>query len=37
MSKNGEKRKNVDKNFNNVKKHDEYNIHDFVISYDSYP
>jgi hypothetical protein len=37
MSKNGEKRKNVDKNFNNVKKHDEYNIHDFVISYDSKP
>ena len=39
MSKDGEKniykRKNLDKNFNNVKKHDEYSIHDFVLSYDS--
>ena len=35
MSKDGEKRKKVDKNFNNVKKYDEYNIHDFVLSYDT--
>ena len=39
MSKDGEKninkRKNLDKNFNNVKKYDEYSIHDFILSYDS--
>ena len=39
MSNDGEKnkknRKNIDKNFNNVKNHEDYNIHDFVLSYDS--
>lgn len=39
MSKDGQKninkKKNLDKNFNNVKNHDDYNIHDYIISYDS--
>ena len=39
MSKDGEinrnKKKNLDKNFNNVKSHNDYTIHDFVLSYDS--
>ena len=39
MSKDGEKninkRKNIDKNLNNLKAHEDYNIHDFVLSYDS--
>ena len=39
MSKDGEKniykKKNIDKNFNNLKSHDSYNIHDFILSYDS--
>ena len=39
MSKDGEKninkRKNIDKNVNNLKAHEDYNIHDFVLSYDS--
>ena len=37
MSKDGEKnkKKNLDKNFNNLKNHDSYNIHDFILSYDS--
>ena len=39
MSKDGEfnrnKKKNLDKNFNNVKNHNDYTIHDFVLSYDS--
>ena len=39
MSKEGgnsiEKRKNLDKNFNNVKAHDDFTIHDYVLSYDS--
>ena len=39
MSKDGEKnikkRKNIDKNLNNVKSYDDYKIHDFVLSYDS--
>ena len=33
--KNMQKRKTVDKNLNNLKNHDDYNIHDFVLSYDS--
>ena len=38
MSKTGDKNiKKIDKNLNNVKKHDDYNIHDFVLSYDSNP
>ena len=39
MSKDGEKninkKKNLDKNYNNLKSHDDYNIHDFILSYDS--
>ena len=39
MSKDGQnniyKRKNLDKNFNNVKVYDDYKIHDFILSYDS--
>ena len=39
MSKEGEnninKKKNLNKNFANVKNYDDYNIHDFVLSYDS--
>ena len=33
--KNINKRKNLDKNFNNVKVYDDYSIHDFILSYDS--
>jgi hypothetical protein len=39
MSKDGEfnrnKKKNINKNFNNVKSYDDYTIHDFVLSYDT--
>jgi hypothetical protein len=39
MSKDGEinrnKKKNINKNFNNVKSYDDYTIHDFVLSYDA--
>ena len=39
MSKDGEKninkKKNLDNNYNNLKSHDDYNIHDFILSYDS--
>ena len=29
------KRQNLDKNFNNIKAHDDFTIHDYVLSYDS--
>ena len=32
---NNNKNKNLNKNLNNLKKYDDYNIHDFVLSYDS--